>query len=65
MHRVHGYSLQTQIGPSRASEKLFTPRSLNHLHALSLQNSLLAAFMENLEYNEPLHIDENNEWSAS
>ena len=38
MHRVHGYSLQTQIGPSRASEKLFTPRSLNHLHALSLQN---------------------------
>lgn len=64
MHRAHGYRLQTQTRSFRPPSRLFTPQSRNHLHALSCQHSPLAALMDDLENNEPLHINENNEWSV-
>lgn len=65
MHRRHGYPWQTQKQPSRPRGQLFTPRLQHHAHSLSLGETPLAALLEKLESLEPLHIDENNEWSVS
>lgn len=65
MHRAHGYPLQNQTRPFRPPVRLLITQSRSHLHALSCQHSQLSALMEDLKYNEPLHIEENNEWSVS
>lgn len=65
MHRRQGYTWQTQTRPFRPPDQLFTPRSQNRAHSLSLREPPQAALLENLGTLEPLHIDKNNEWSVS
>lgn len=65
MHRVHGYPFHTHTRPFRPPNQPFISQTRNHSHALCLQKTLQDELLENLESSEPIHIDENNEWSVS
>ena len=66
MNRRYGHSTQPQPRISIPLGQLFTWQSRNHTCALHLRDrALLNELLESLESHEPIHVNENSQWSVS
>ncbi len=66
MNLRHVRAIQSQPRLSIVLGQVFTWQSRNHTCALHLRDrALLNALLESLESHEPIHVDENSEWSVS